>query len=165
MSVHANDWTRLCELLDDDPELAPAVRLAVTDPAEYFAQHQGALLDRGVESADEVDPWTALIDGLDDAGALAYLDWKDSGVELADALPQLPRVFATGVDVDEVGDVDGALPAAITRADSILATHDLRIVYLDEDSDAYPLLVVPLTHAAEIVELSARLGFSARVFP
>lgn len=138
-----NDWTRLCELLDDDPELAPAVKHAVDN--------------------DE-DAWTALIDGLDDAGALAYLDWKDTGIELADALPQVPRVFATGVDLDEVGDVEGDLTVAIVRADSILASHDLRIIYLDEDSDAYPLVVVSIKNVAEIIEIVTRLGFSAQAF-
>lgn len=141
--VGPDDWTRLCTLLDDDPELLPTVRLAV---------------------AEEVDPWTALIDGLDDAGALAYLDLKDTGVQLADALPQLPRVFAAGVDLDEVGDVEGDLTAAIVRADSILAPHQLRIVYLDEDSDAYPLVVVPLGNVAEIIEITTRLGFTARAY-
>lgn len=138
-----NDWTRLCELLDDDPELAPAVQRAVNDGE---------------------DAWAALIDALDEAGVLAYLDWKDTGIELADALPQVPRVFAVGVELDEVADVDGALPSAIIRADSILALHDLRIVYLEEDSDAYPLVVVPITNVAEILEITARLGFTAQVF-
>lgn len=138
-----NDWTRLCELLDDDSELTPSVQRAVSDGE---------------------DAWTALIDGLDDAGALAYLDWKDTGVQLADALPQLPRVFATGVELDEVGDVEGDLTVAIVRADSILAPHDLRIVYLDEDSDAYPLVVVSTNNVAEIIETAKRLGQSAQVF-
>ena len=143
MMADADAWLRLCELLDDDPELIPAVRRAVEDDA---------------------DPWTALIDGLDDAGALAYLDENDTGVELADALPPVPRVFATGAELDEVADVDGNLDAAIVRADSILAPHRLRIVYLDEGSEAYPLVVVPIGHGEEIIEITKRLGVSARVF-
>jgi len=142
-NTSVNDWTRLCDLLDDDPELAPAVRRAVSDNA---------------------DAWTALLDGLDEAGVLAYLDRKDTGIELADALAQVPRVFAVGIDLDEVADVEGDLSAAIVRADSILATHDLRIVYLEEDSDAYPLVVVPVANVAEIIEIAARLGFTAQVF-
>ena len=135
-----DDWTRLCALIDDDPELAPGVREAIDD-----------------------DPWGALIDGLDECGALAYLDWKDGGMQLADALPQLPRVFRTGADLDEVGDVD-ALEAAIVRADEFLAPHGLRIIRLEEDSDAHPLVVVPTANVAEIVELAAKLGHEARTF-
>lgn len=139
------DWARLCELLDDDPALPPAVEEALAAP-------------------EDSDPWMAVIDGLDDAGALAYLDQQDSGVELSDALPQLPRVFRTGVDLDTVGDVEGDLPSAIVAADSILSTHDLRIVHLEEEDDAYPLVVVPLANVEEVIALASRVGHSARVF-
>lgn len=141
------DWARLCELLDDDPALAPAVEEALADPA------------------GESDPWLALIDGLDDAGALAYLDQQDSGVELSDALPQLPRVFRTGVDLDRVGDVEGDLPSAVVAADGILSAHDLRVVHLEEEDDAYPLVVVPRANVTEVIDLASRVGHSARVFP
>lgn len=142
MSDIADDWTRLCDLLDDDPELVPAVL-----------------------EADEKERWTALIDGLDDAGALAYLDENDSGIELADALPALPRIFRAGIDVDEVGDVDGDIAAAIARADEILAPHGLRLVHLEEDSDSYPLVTVPSENVSAIIDLAERLDHSARTFP
>ncbi|WP_300268254.1 hypothetical protein [Microbacterium sp.] len=141
--TNMDDWLRLCALIDDDHKLVQSVRLAVSEGG---------------------DAWAALIDGLDDAGALAYLDVDDTGMELADALPQVPRIFAAGVDIDEVGDVDGDLAAAIVRADSILAPHDLRIVFLEEDSDAYPLVVVPIANVAPILDIVGRLGFTARAF-
>lgn len=141
-----SDWARLCELLDDDPMLQPDVERAAAD------------------SNDEADPWMALIDGLDDAGALAYLDPDDSGVELADALTEIPRVFRAGVDLDRVGDVEGDLITAIVVADGILAAHDLRIVHLEEDDDAYPLVVVPRANGPEAIALVSRLGHSARAF-
>lgn len=134
-------WVRLCDLIDDDPELGPAVSQAASG-----------------------DSWMALIDGLDDAGALAYLERGDSGIELADALAQVPRVFRSGVDLDVVGDVDGDLDAAITVADGILSPHRLRILHLEEDDDAYPLVVVPDANVTEIVALATRLGHTVRVF-
>lgn len=142
----SQEWTRLCALLDDDPELAAAVR-------------------RAVESADGVDPWLVVLDGLDDAGALAYLDGRDSGVELADALAELPRIFAAGVDLDPVGDVGGELPDAVAVANGILAAHGLTLVYLEEDSDAYPLVAVPAGDAEQIVALASGLGHVARTHP
>lgn len=105
------DWVRLGALLEDDPEVGKAIRHAGRDGGDVRA---------------------ALFDALDDAGALAYMEWSDSGVELADALAQVPRVFQTGADLDEVGDVAGGLTEAIARADGILSAHDLRTVYLDE---------------------------------
>ncbi|WP_194421463.1 DUF6630 family protein [Microbacterium abyssi] len=138
MTDTIEDWTRLCNLLDEDPEFAPAV------------------LD-AVEAGD--DPWDALIDALDDAGALAYLDLGDTGVELAEALPALPRVFRTGVDVDEVGDVDD-LTAAVNRANELLGAHGLHLVHIEdpEDEDAYPLVAVTAADVDEIANLISRLA-------
>ncbi|WP_298742307.1 hypothetical protein [uncultured Microbacterium sp.] len=137
------DWVRLGALLEDDPEVGKAIRHAGRDGGDVRA---------------------ALFDALDDAGALAYMEWSDSGVELADALAQVPRVFQTGADLDEVGDVAGRLTEAITRADGILSAHDLRTVYLDEGSDACPLVVVASGDVEEITALAARLSFTARTF-
>lgn len=161
----SEDWTRLCALLDGDVELAPAVRQAVDHPAEYFAAHADDLRSRGIESADGVDPWLVMIDGLDDVGALAYLDWKDSGAQLADALAGLPRIFATGVDLDPVGDVEDELPTAVAVANEIIDAHGLTLVYLDEDSDAYPLVAVASDDAEQIVALASTLGHIARTHP
>ena len=132
-----DDWTRLCNLLDDDPEFAPAV------------------LD-AVEAGDE--PWDALIDALDDAGALAYLDRDDTGVQVADALPALPRVFRAGVELDEVGDIDD-LQDAVAKANQLLAPHTLRLIHIDdpENEDAFPLVAVPTTNVDEIERLIANL--------
>lgn len=137
------DWMRLGALLEDDPEVGKAIRHAGRDGGDVRA---------------------ALFDALDDAGALAYMEWSDSGVELADALAQVPRVFQTGADLDEVGDVAGGLTEAIARADGILSAHDLRTVYLDEGSDACPLVVVASGDVEEITALAARLSFTARTF-
>ncbi|RIX26590.1 DUF6630 family protein [Amnibacterium setariae] len=132
----AGEWQRLCALLDDDE----AVREAVEDALE----------------AGE-DPWEALLDGLDEAGALAYLRADDTGMELSDALAQLPRVFDAQPDLDEVTDTDD-LAAATTAADRILAAEDLRVVRLVEEDDAWPVAVVPTESVVEIIGLAAAVG-------
>lgn len=153
-----DDWGRLCELLDDDPEVRRAVALAASDPAAFLDEHADVLADLGVADAAQIDPWLALIDALDDAGALAYLEGDDTGEELADALAGLPRVFGSGVELDEVSDVDGSLAEAIAAADRLLAPRGLRLVYLDEGTDDVPLVAVPLDAADEAVEIAQRLG-------
>ncbi|WP_406247060.1 hypothetical protein ACI7YT_16615 [Microbacterium sp. M] len=142
-SGSVQDWARFCRLLDDDSELLASVETAAADP--------------------DADPWLAVIDGLDDAGALAYLETQDFGGELVDALAGLPRVFRTSVDLGPVADIDD-LPDAIAAADLLLAQHDLRVVFLEEDSDAFPLVVVAASDAETIVDLAAQLGHQARVF-
>jgi len=133
-----NDWNRLCDLLDDDLEIAPAVREALREGD---------------------DPWDALIGALDDAGALAYLDRTDTGEELAGALPALPRVHRLGLDLDVVGDVDD-LASAITRVDEMLAPHGLQLLHITdpEDEDAYPLIAVLSADHDEAVTLIEKLA-------
>lgn len=138
-----HDGVRLAALIDDDPEVAGALRRAPQGDAELGA---------------------ALLDALDDAGALAYMEWSDSGVELADALGQLPRIVRAGIDVDEVGDVDGSLEEAISRADALLIPRGMRLLYLDEGTDACPLVVVAQRDVDEIVEIAGRIGLKVRAF-
>ena len=138
---HAGDWKRLCGLIDDDEAVWEAV-------------------DAALAAGD--DPWDALISGLDDAGALAYLQVGDTGMELSDALAQLPRVFALQPDLDEVTDTDD-LVEATAAADRILGAADLRVIRLIEEEDAWPVVVVPASGAADIAGLVTALGHEAVV--
>lgn len=158
------EWARLCELIDNDPEVGDAVAKAAGDPEAFLAEHAQVLGELGVTDASQVDPWLALIDAIDDAGALAYLEPDDTGEELADALAALPRVVAAGVELDEVSDVAESQRDAIAVADRLLAAHGLRVVYLDEGTEDVPLVVVPIADSEEIVRLVGRLGHVASVF-
>ncbi|PPF38661.1 hypothetical protein [Pseudoclavibacter sp. AY1H1] len=166
-------WQRLCTLIDDDPEIWPSVQQALEgdsrDEDEDQGEDQSGDDDRdesGVEEDDGADEaWGALIDALDDCGALAYLHAEDTGMELADALAGVPRIVRLGLDTDEVGDVDGDVPTAAAAADALLAPVGLALVFLEEDSDAHPLVVVPRESVTEIVDTAAALGFVARQLP
>lgn len=132
----SGDWRRLCALIDDDETVWEAVQAALSDDG---------------------DPWDALIGGLDDAGALAYLQADDTGMELSDALAQLPRVFALQPDLDAVTDTDD-LVEATAEADRILTAGGLRVVRLVEEEDAWPVTVVPASGVAEILRLAGIVG-------
>lgn len=137
----AEDWQRLCALIDDDDAVREAVDAALTTGE---------------------DPWEALLDGLDEAGALAFLRSDDTGMELSDALAQLPRVFALQPDLDEVTDTDDLVDAT-AAADRILASAGLRVVRLVEEEDAWPIAVVPASGTEEIARLVTGLGHEAVV--
>lgn len=164
-------WERLCTLIDDDPEIWPSVQHALQGETDGESDEEdgGGREDTdesGVEEDDGADEaWGALIDALDDCGALAYLHADDTAMELADALAGVPRVVRLGLDTDEVGDVDGDVPTASAAADALLAPSGLALVFLEEDSDAYPLVVVPRESVTEIVDTAAALGFVARQLP
>ncbi|MGP5292431.1 DUF6630 family protein [Brachybacterium tyrofermentans] len=158
------DWTRLCTLLADDPELPGSVHLAATDPQAYLSTQADPLLgvEAGAGAAEPVDPWNALIDGLDVADALAYLDPEDTGAELAMALGEVARVCRSGADLEPIADITAGLEPAIRRAEEILAAFDLCLLHLEEDTDACPLVVADIGHVEEIVALAAGAGREVR---
>jgi hypothetical protein len=130
-------WERLCSLLDDDEQLWPAVEAALEE--------------------SDGDAWDALLDGLDDAGALASLEAEDTGMELADALAQLPRVFRLQPDLGEVTDTDD-LDEAIRAADHVLEAHGHRLLILEnDDEDVHELVVVPEEAVGPILETAEAL--------
>jgi hypothetical protein len=137
----AEDWQRLCALLDDDETVWEAV-------------------EEALEQGD--DPWEALLDGLDDAGALAYLQADDTGMELTDALAQLPRVYALQPDLGEATDTDD-LVEAMRVADGALASGDLRLMRLveEDDDESWPVVAVPTDSRAAIRTLAEALGHEA----
>jgi hypothetical protein len=137
----AGEWQRLCALLDEDESVREAV-------------------EEALEAGD--DPWEALLDGLDEAGALAYLQTEDTGMELSDALVQLPRVFQLQPDLREVTDTD-ELDEATAAADRILSAGGLRTVRLVEEDDAWPVVVVPASAVEEIRRLIGAVGHEAVV--
>lgn len=135
------DWLRLCALLDDDPAVWEAVDAALT-------------------AGD--DGWEALLDGLDEAGALAYLQADDSGMELTDALVQLPRVYRLQPDLNAVTDTDD-LVAAMRLADAALASGDLCLLRLveDDDNEFWPVVAVTTGAGRDIESLAGLLGYRA----
>lgn len=159
------DWTRLCTLLADDPELPRMVHLAAADPQAFRAARADPLLSdvSAAGAAEPVDPWNALIDGLDVADALAYLDPDDSGAELSMALGGVARVWRSGADLEPVADITAGLEPAIRRAEEILAVFDLCLLQLEEDTDACPLVVADIGHVEEIVALAAGAGREVRL--
>ena len=130
-------WERLCSLLDDDEQLWPAVAAAL---------HEA-----------DGEPWDALLDGLDDAGVLASLEAEDTGMELADALVQLPRVFRLQPDLGAVNDTDD-LDEAMREADRVLEGHGHRLLVLEsDDSEVHELVVVPQEAVGPILETAEAL--------
>lgn len=152
-------WTRLTALVTEDPRVLPEVIAAVTDPAGYLATHREALSDRGITAADEVEGIVGLVDALDAVGEVAYADWKEEADEVRALLARLPRVRAAGIALtggpDDDPDDDPERVAA--RANRAVAPAGVRIVQLDEGSDAYALVALPAAVVRDAVAAGAAL--------
>jgi hypothetical protein len=111
-----------------------------------------------------VTPVLVLVDALEATGDLAYLDWKAGPVDVATALAGLPLVRRARVDLDAIAALeDWEAEAAIAGANSLLKPHDLVAVILDEDSDALPLAVIPMSDRSDVRTFAKRAGATVRV--
>lgn len=155
-------WTRLTALVTDDPRVLPEVLAAVTDPAGYLRTHRDTLSYRGIRQADDVEGIIALVDALEAIGEVAYVDWNEPADEVRALLARLSRVRATGLTL--VGGPDEDPEQVATGADLVLAPAGIRIVQLDEGSDAYPLVALPAAAVREALAVGAELGDVLRAF-
>lgn len=157
---HLERWRKLSGRLSDEPTVTAEAVQAVEDPAAYFAEHRTRLSSRGIIGPESVTGTIALIDALQAADQLAYLDWKASPEETIDACSILPRVRVSGADLSD--------PAATAPVSDVWSTvrvinHRLRdvglaFVMLNEWSDAYPLALIRLEDRRSISALARGAG-------
>lgn len=159
----AESWSDLIPLLTEDDSVLAAVIQAVTAQSAYFRDHEDTLLERGIDEPGHVTGTIALVDALDEAGELAYLDWKTHASDVAGLLANLPRVRASEVSLEPVADLEVSLEPAVAAANRLLEPAGIAVVVLDEDSDAYPLVAVPRELLPRIQDFAARAGATVRV--
>ncbi|XSS43859.1 DUF6630 family protein [Propionibacteriaceae bacterium Y1685] len=150
-------------LLTDDTTVLAAVSQAVADPPAYLRDHEDALDERGIDDADEVTGTIALVDALMGTGELAYLDWKAASEDVAGLLADLPRVQETGIDLDPAGESQADLEAVVIMVNRLLEPAGLVVIIIDEDSDAYPLVAVPLDRLPSIMDAAEKADATIRL--
>lgn len=156
-------WKALTEQLTDDEQARASVSLALDAPARYFSEHRQALRDRGIEEADGLRPVIALVDALEGAGELAYLDWKSNPGTVVEELAGLPRLQRADVDLDPLLDLEGDLELALAHVNRLLKPADLAVIVIDEDSDAYPLVVIGRDRLSRVTDLAAEADAVVRI--
>lgn len=156
--------TRLIALLSTPEDRAAVLAetlLARDAPQDYFDRFADALYQRGIEDVHEVDFWLALTDALEKTGNLRESDWKTEGGEIAYLLQRLAG--KRGLTLSD----DACRPLAARAFDSVeafaadiralLQPFGLTAVYLDIDSDSYPLCLIPDAQVAQARALARGL--------
>lgn len=165
--THTQTWVSLAEIISDDDSVKSTARQFVTDPSAYYTAHEDDLSQRGIDDADEVTGVIVIIDALDAVNEVAYLDWKSPADEVVGLLQRLPRIAASGVDlqvlVDPGYDAEADVETVVRWVNGLLAPTDVTVAILDEDSDAYPLIAVPTGKVVALTETAQHLGAEVRV--
>ncbi|OYO01100.1 hypothetical protein B0O41_2975 [Propionibacteriaceae bacterium ES.041] len=162
MAGEAN-WCTFTALITDNAEARAAVQQSADDPQGYFDAREEDLADRGIEDVEELTGVIPVVDALERAGELAYLDWKEPADEVVGKLARLPRVAGSGVDIPVLADSDGEVEQVTAQVNELLRPSGVVVAVLDEDSDAFPLVAVAADRADQVVELGQQLGSDVRV--
>lgn len=164
MADEEESWCTWTELVTDNAEARSAVRQSVDDPQGFFTAHEDELAGgRGIEDLEELTDVIAVVEALREAGELAYFDWNEPADEVVGKLARLPRVAQSGVDLEPLADAEDALEEVAAQVNELLRPTGVVIVVLDEDSDAFPLVAIPVDRADRVVALGQRLGSDVRV--
>ncbi len=151
-------------LISKDTTLISEVQLAENQPLNYLSQFSERLRERGIDSTVPELPWLALVDGLARRGQLVELDWKDNPEELIAAAMDLlkghpdfedlaSKLTTTTPFIDE--DIEEFLP----QLNQKLLLFDVQLIWLDIDSDSYPITVLPTKTLEEAKRFAHESGY------
>lgn len=157
--------TRLIALLSTPEDRAAVLAetlLARDAPQDYFDRFADALYQRGIEDVHEVDFWLALTDALEKTGNLRESDWKTEGGEIAYILQTLAAKRGLTLTDDACRALTtrqgyDSIEALATDIRAIVQPIGLTAVYLDIDSDSYPLCLIPNAQVAQARALARSL--------
>lgn len=152
-------------LAPDVPAVADRVTSAHDDPEGYLRTHAERLDDRGIDEAVPELAWIALVDALTDHDLLAEVDWKEAAGEIVAQLrtlrssPTDPSAWTWFADLAD----DQPAYDFLDRAGAELRATGTTLAVLDIESDCYPLVLLPNTHADTARDLATAAGFTANI--
>jgi hypothetical protein len=144
--------------------LAAAAASARRDPAAYLRSHPDDFLQRGIEETRSDLYIFVLLDGLCEARAAAWLDWKTEWEDVLWSIDTISheRGFTTGRWDARSIDTETALAVVATQ----LRARGKRLLQWRMDEDAYYVLVVDPSAAAGLIRAAKRVGVDiAHVVP
>ncbi|MBT9188733.1 DUF6630 family protein [Zobellia russellii] len=154
----------LAELLTEDTSLISEVQLAENQPLNYLSQFTNVLQERGIDKPVPELPWLAMVDGLARRDLLIELDWKDDPEELVSTALQL---FKGHTDYDSISKqllkiepfIDEDIEEFIPQLNRKLESSKVQLIWLDIDSDSYPLTTISLADLTAAKQLAIKAGY------
>ena len=154
----------LCTLFTNDSELQQEVKLALEQPQQYLQRFKNELEERGIEEPRRTLAWIALVNGLQRRNLLQELDWKEDPEELIALVGEFTETHSNQKEVHATlsnlepmlnDDIEEFLPT-INRA---IEKHNIQLVWLDINSDSYPLTLLKLQDLKKARILADKIGF------
>ncbi len=154
----------LVSIFTSDTSLLKEVELAIDNPGQYVKNYSSLLQERGITKPIENLLWLALVNGLSIRKLLYELDWKDDPEELVNVTLNLtvnrPNYNSIKDTLSEIkpllgDDIEEFLPIF----NNSLEKEGVQLVWLDIDSDSYPLTIIDAKNLKVAQQLALKAGF------
>ncbi len=165
-----NDYLELVDILSQGNQQARSeVQLFFDKNDDYFNQYEDDLLNRGIESSEDIPPVIVLVDALIRHDKVVY---QDHAAEPGWALASLNKLSNAVLDKSEgywelmehykstkygLGtflDKEGYGPSIF----QCVKSQGYRLLSIDEGSDSYALILVEEKDLPELIRLSQKAG-------
>ena len=155
---------QLTQLLTEDETLKKEVLLAVDKPSEFVNQFRQPLLERGIEEPIDQLPWLALVHGLSHRNLLYELDWKESPEEVVGVALTLLENHGNYQEISSSLNniepfIDEDIEEFLPQLNRKLESFKVQLIWLDIDSDSYPLTIIPLPDLDAAKQLAREAGY------
>ncbi|QCW99871.1 hypothetical protein FGM00_07075 [Aggregatimonas sangjinii] len=156
----------LAKLISEDDSFVSEVQLAENQPFNYLGQFERALQERGIHSAIPSLPWIAFVDGLARRDQLVELDWKDDPQELIATTMKLlknhPEHEGLAEPIKKIEPfIDEDIEEFLPQLNAALKEFDVQLVWIDIDSDSYPLTILPSKNVDEAERLASEADYGS----
>ena len=161
-------------LSNENGVVIESIMIFKNNKSEYFKIHEEELLQRGIESAEELPPTIVLVDSLMSAKHLVYADYKSHADEVLmqlntlvdDKLIHSKFYEKLRLHIEEKGDYSTISNYLEGKDTSYLfncvTDVNYTLVMIDEDSDAYPLTLIPIDESVAVKSLALKAGIKLR---
>lgn len=155
---------KLVQILSYDDSMLTEVRLAVNSPKDYVNKFSKQLKERGIKKPTDNLAWIALVESLNSRNLLQELDWKDDAEELIEVTLSLTErqknyksIQNTLLKVNALlgDDIEEFLPIL----NKSLEKEGIQLIWLDIDSDSYPLTIIDLKNVKKAKELALKAEY------
>lgn len=153
----------LCVFFTNDVSLQLEVKQAYKQPKQYLQKFKVALEERGIEEIIQNLTWIALVDGLERRGLMQELDWKDSPEELITLVEELTKKYKNQQEIHNtlstlVPLLNDDIEEYLTILNLALEKHEIQLIWIDIESDSYPLGLINLSDIHTAKDFAQKIG-------
>ncbi len=158
-----NALIELTKFFSSDESLLKEIQLAFNQPLNYLNQFKEEIEERGIDSNTTNLPWFALIHGLERRELLQELDWKEDPEEIIYLCKQLTenniKLHNTLDSLEPLlnDDIEEFLPIL----NNAIKQHNIQLIWLDSNSDSYPLTILYHDQLIKAKELALKAGYGS----